>query len=181
MRLDTTAQTLAARRLYGRIAGGAYLAIMLAAFVYGGLVQSEIIVPGDDAVTAANILANPLRFRLVLVLGIYASVVVASWALFVILRNVHEHLALLALLFRMAEAILGAASVLMNFAHPRPPHADALCKFLPCEVRFDRPSVGFEFPSAWLDFPFGTPIPSSVSSWRSRLRSGLRRTRQGHD
>jgi hypothetical protein len=118
MRLDTTAQTLAARRLYGRIAGGAYLAIVLAAFVYGGLVESELIVPGDDAVTAANILAHPLRFRLgiVLVLVIYVSVVVASWALFVVLRNVHENLALLALLFRMAEAILGAATILLSFA-----------------------------------------------------------------
>jgi hypothetical protein len=107
-----------ARHLYARVAGGAYLAIVLAAFVYGGLVESQLVVPGDDAVTAANILANPLQFRLgiVLVFTIYASVVVASWALFIVLRDVHENLALLALLFRMAEAVVGASTILTSFA-----------------------------------------------------------------
>jgi len=51
-----------------------------------------------------------------LVLIIYASVVVASWALYVILRTVHKNLALLALLLRSAEAIVGAATVLISFA-----------------------------------------------------------------
>jgi hypothetical protein len=106
-----------ARRFYARIAGGAYLVIVLAAFLYGGLVQSQLIVPGDDAITATNILENPLRFRIgiVLVLVIYASVVVASWALFIILRAVHKNLALLALLMRLAEAVVGAATVLLSF------------------------------------------------------------------
>lgn len=106
------------RRLYARIAGGAYLVIVLAAFVYGGLVESQLIVPGDDSVTAANILANPLRFRfgIVLVFVIYASVVVASWALFVVLKDFDKNLASLALLFRMAEAIVGAATILLTFA-----------------------------------------------------------------
>ena len=118
MDLDADPEARSVRRLYGRIAGGAYLAIVLAALVYGALVESQLIIPGDDGVTAANILANPLRFRLgiVLVSVIYASVVVASWALFIVLRDVHKNLALLALLFRMAEAIVGAATILMSFA-----------------------------------------------------------------
>lgn len=115
---DAAPEARTDRRLYGRIAGGAYLAIVLVAFAYGGLVESQLVVPGDDALTATNILANPLRFRLgiVLVCVIYASVVVASWALFIILRDVHENLALLALLLRMAEAIVGAATILTSFA-----------------------------------------------------------------
>lgn len=118
MHPDATPETRSARRLYGRIAGAAYLVIIVASFVYSGLVQSQLIVPGDDAVTAALILSHPLRFRLgiVLVMVIYASVVVASWALFVIVREVHQTLALLALLFRMAEAIVGATTVLLSFA-----------------------------------------------------------------
>ena len=118
MQRDAALDAQAARHFYARIAGGAYLAIVVAAFLYGGLVESQLIVRGDDAVTAANILANPLRFRLgiVLVFTIYASVVVASWALFIVLRDVHENLALLALLFRMAEAIVGAATILTSFA-----------------------------------------------------------------
>lgn len=118
MRPEATLETRPDRRLYARIAGAAYLVIVLAAFVYGGLIQSELIVPGDEAVTAANILAHPLRFRvgIVLVFIIYASVVVASWALFVVLKDVDRNLALLALLFRMAEAIVGAGTILLSFA-----------------------------------------------------------------
>jgi len=104
--------------LYARVAGVAYLVIMGVAMLYGGLVESKLIVSGNDVATANNILAHQSLFRLgiVLVLMIYVSVVVASWALYVILRTVDENLALLALLFRSAEAIVGGATVLTSFA-----------------------------------------------------------------
>lgn len=118
MELDATPEARSVRRLYARVAGGAYFAIMLAAIAQGALVESQLVVAGDAAATAANILAHPLLFRIgiVLVFIIYASVVVASWALFIILRDVHPHLALLALLFRMAEAAVGAATILISFS-----------------------------------------------------------------
>lgn len=118
MAREPTPKPRADRLLYARIAGGAYLAIVLAAFMYAGLVESQLVVPGDDALTAANILAHPLHFRfgIALVFLIYASVVIASWALYLVLRDVHESVALLALLFRMAEAILGATTILVSFA-----------------------------------------------------------------
>jgi hypothetical protein len=105
-------------RSYARIAGAAYLVIAIVALFYGFLVESQLIVSGNDTQTASNILANESLFRLgiVLVLVIYVSVVVASWALYVILRTVHQNLALLALLLRSAEAVLGAATVLISFA-----------------------------------------------------------------
>jgi AraC-like DNA-binding protein len=60
----------------------------------------------------------------------------------------------------------------VNFAHPRPAHADVLCGFIPCAVRFDSPSVGFEFPSAWLDLPIrgadpqlGELLAEQASGW----------------
>lgn len=104
--------------LYARVAGVAYLVIMGVAMLYGGLVESKLIVSGNDVATANNILVHQSLFRLgiVLVLMIYVSVVVASWALYVILRTVDENLALLALLFRSAEAIVGGATVLTSFA-----------------------------------------------------------------
>jgi hypothetical protein len=113
-----TSQTAEASPLvYARVAGAAYLTIAIVAVFYGLLVESKLIVPGNDAATANNILANESLFRIgiVLVLIIYVSVVVASWALYVILRTVHENLALLALLLRSAEAIVGAATVLISF------------------------------------------------------------------
>jgi hypothetical protein len=113
----TNRTAAASPRVYARVAGAAYLVIAIVALVYGILVESKLVVSGNDAVTASNIMANESLFRLgiVLVLVIYVSVVVASWALFVILRTVHANLALLALLLRSAEAILGAATVLMSF------------------------------------------------------------------
>ena len=104
--------------LYARVAGVAYLVIMGVAMLYGGFVESKLIVSGNDVATANNILVHQSLFRLgiVLVLMIYVSVVVASWALYVILRTVDENLALLALLFRSAEAIVGGATVLTSFA-----------------------------------------------------------------
>ena len=88
--------------VYARVAGAAYLVISVVAVLYGGLVESKLIVSGDDATTANNILAHESLFRIgiVLVLTIYASVVAASWALYVILRTVHKNLALLALPLR---------------------------------------------------------------------------------
>ena len=113
-----TNQTAEASPLvYARVAGVAYLVIMTVGVLYGSLVESKLIVSGNDAATATNILANESLFRvgIVLVLIIYVSVVVASWALYVILRTVHQNLALLALLLRLAEAVVGAATVLISF------------------------------------------------------------------
>jgi hypothetical protein len=113
-----TNQTAEASPLvYARVAGVAYLVITIVGVLYGILVESKLVVSGNDAATATNILANESLFRtgIVLVLIIYVSVVVASWALYVILRTVHENLALLALLLRSAEAIVGAATVLLSF------------------------------------------------------------------
>jgi len=114
-----TSRTAAASPLvYARVAGVAYLVIAIVALFYGFLVESKLIVSGNDVATVNNIIANESLFRIgiVLVLIIYVSVVVASWALYVILRTVHKDLALLALLLRSAEAVVGAATVLISFA-----------------------------------------------------------------
>ena len=54
MAREPTPKARTDRLRYARIAGGAYLAIVLAAFVHGGLMESRLVVPGDDMLTATN-------------------------------------------------------------------------------------------------------------------------------
>lgn len=103
--------------VYARVAGAAYLVIIIVALLNVSFIDSKLIVSGNDAATAANILANQSLFRvgIVLVLIIYTGVVVAAWALYVLLRTVSKSLALLALLFRSGEAVIGAGTALTSF------------------------------------------------------------------
>lgn len=112
---DHTAE--ASPQVYARIAGFTYLLIIVIGVLNASVVDPELIVSGNDAATATNILANDLLFRLGIAttLIMYASVVVLSWALYVLLKTVNKNLALLGMLLRSGEAILGAASVLVSF------------------------------------------------------------------
>jgi hypothetical protein len=115
-----------------RVAGLAYVAIILLGVLSAGLIDAKLIVPGDDAATANNIVADELLFRIGIasVLVLYASVLVLSWALYVILKTVDKHLALLALLLRSAEAVLGAATVLVSLGVVVVVHGDAQLRAL---------------------------------------------------
>ena len=101
---------------YARVAGLAYVLIIILGIFCVGFIDSKLIVPSNNAATANNIMANDLLFRISIagVLILYASVVVLSWALYVILKTVNKNLALLALLLRSGEAILGGATVLIS-------------------------------------------------------------------
>ena len=107
----------ASPRIYARVAGFAYLLIIVIALLNEGFIDSKLIVSENDAATASNIMANDVLFRIGIagVLIMYASVVVLSWALYVLLKTVNKNLALLAMLFRSGEAIVGVATVLMSF------------------------------------------------------------------
>jgi hypothetical protein len=103
--------------IYTKIAGLAYILIITIGVLNGSFIDSKLIVTGNDALTANNILANDLLFRIGIasILILYACVVVLSWALYVILKPVNKNLALLGMLLRAGEAILGAATVLIDF------------------------------------------------------------------
>ena len=107
----------ASSMFYARFAGFAYLLVIAIGLLNTGLVDAELIVPGDTVATAENIMANDSLFRvgIVATLLMYALVVFLSWALYVVLEPVHKNLALLAMLLRLGEAILGAATVLVSF------------------------------------------------------------------
>lgn len=112
----TEPHAAASVQLSARVAGAAYLLIIVIAMLNVTLVDSALIVPGDAAATARNIVSQGLLFRLgaVGILLMYASVVVLSVALYAVLKPVGRTLALLALLLRTGEAVLGAATVLLG-------------------------------------------------------------------
>ena len=103
--------------IYARVAGLSYVLIIVLGIFCVGFIDSNLIVPSDNAATAYNIMANDLLFRISIagILVMYAIVIVLSWSLYIILNTVNKNLALLALLLRAGEAILGAATVLISF------------------------------------------------------------------
>lgn len=103
---------------YARVAGLAYAYIIITAPISAMMIDARLIIAGDDAATVANITEHGLLFRIsiVLTLFMYSVVVVLAHALYVVLRRVNENLALLAMLLRLAEAIVGVATVLPGIA-----------------------------------------------------------------
>lgn len=113
-----TAQVIdQSQRRAARVAGISYLLVIIIAFLTVGFVDSRLIVPGDHAATADNILANDLLFRvgIAAIMIMYALVVVLSWAQYIVLRPVNKDLALLGMLLRTSEAVLGCVTVFISF------------------------------------------------------------------
>lgn len=104
--------------VYARVAGLAYVVVIMIGIFGVSYIESNILVPGNDAATVDNIMNNELQFRISMASEIimYALVVLLSHALYVILKTVNRNLALLALLWRMGEAIIGGGiTVLTGF------------------------------------------------------------------
>lgn len=101
---------------YARIAGFAYLVTIFLGIFSVNFVLAEIIVPGDNSATLRNIVAEESLFRLGVACEIlmYVLVVLLAHSLFVVLRSVDRNLALLALLWRLAEAIVGSAATVVS-------------------------------------------------------------------
>ena len=101
---------------HARVAGAAYACVIVIGLLNGFLIDSQLVVAGDDAATTQNILADPTRFRvgIAATLALYALVVVLAWALYEVVKAVEARLARLGLLFRVAEAVVGVATILMS-------------------------------------------------------------------
>ena len=106
-------------RLLARIAGVFYViitALALFAYLY---VRGRLIIPGDMAQTATNLLAHEQLYRL----GVTAALIVVicnlplGWIFFELLKVVNPRLALLALIFITASATLEAVN-LVNYISP---------------------------------------------------------------
>ena len=95
-------------RKAARIAGFGYLIIFMSGIFANFFVLQSLIVPGDAATTANNIMANELLFRI----GIFSFVimvifdVVLAWALYVLLKPASKSLSLLAAWFRLVNGTI---------------------------------------------------------------------------
>lgn len=101
---------------YSRVSGWLYLAIIVIALISASGVDARLFVDGNNLQTAKNILENEVLFRLgvVAVVVMYACVVALSGTLYLVLRHVDEKLALLGMLFRASEGVIGAGVTLLN-------------------------------------------------------------------
>ena len=103
-----------AQRTAAKVAGFLYLFQMATAIFGESYVRGQLIVRGDATRTAQNIIGAERLFRLSIAgdLVTYTTVIVLIWALYVVVRPVDKNLALLAVLFRLAEnAVLCVATV----------------------------------------------------------------------
>jgi hypothetical protein len=100
-----------------KVAGFMFLFSLLVPALNFAFVLSPFVVADDPIGTARNIQANEALFRVGLTIELIMSVglVVLAVALYRIFKSISGGLALLALLWKMAEAVLAAAIVLISF------------------------------------------------------------------
>jgi hypothetical protein len=119
-------------RKAARVAGFGYLIIFISGIFANFFVLQSLIVPGDAAATANNIMASELLFRIgifsFLIMVIYD--VVLAWALYILLKPANQSLSLLAAWFRLVNAtIFGVALYNLFSVLPMLSGADYLTVF----------------------------------------------------
>ena len=100
-----------------KVAGFMFLFAFIVPTLNWAFVLSKFIVADNVMATAQNIMANDLLFRVGITIELIMSMglIVLATALYMILKPVNRNLALLALFWKMAEAILVASIVLISF------------------------------------------------------------------
>ena len=101
-----------------RMAGLLYLIYIIIFSFADAFCRSEIIVFGDAAATARNIMASESQFRIGFVSNLLAAVIflLAAWALYVVLKPVNKDLALLFLLLNLGGVVVECVNMLNLFA-----------------------------------------------------------------
>jgi hypothetical protein len=100
-----------------RVAGVLYLFIIAAGLFAEAFVRGRLIVPADAAATAANILAHQMLFRLGIAadLSTFICAIAVTVILYALLKPVNENLALLMLLFNLAQDAIGGMNCLNTY------------------------------------------------------------------
>jgi hypothetical protein len=108
----TTASPYGTVNRTARIAGLLYL-VYIVLHVFADVIgRSKIIVYGDAATTAENIMASAWQFRIGFMIDLFAAVLflLTAWALYRLLKPVNENLALLFLLLNLGGVMIQCAS-----------------------------------------------------------------------
>ncbi len=100
-----------------RMAGLLYL-LFIVTLVFASSVQGRVVVFGDAATTAGNIMTNELLFRFGFMSELLSTgfFLLAAWALYALLVTVNKDLALLFVLLNLAGVAVQCVSLLAEFA-----------------------------------------------------------------
>jgi hypothetical protein len=103
---------------YARIGGVLYLVIIIAGGFAEGIVRSRLIVVGDAAATAKNIMASEWmwRFAFASEMTVYACDLPLVLIFYVLLSPVNRRLALLAVFFNLVSIAVEGINALSHFA-----------------------------------------------------------------
>jgi hypothetical protein len=95
-----------------RMAGFLYLLYIVVSIFANVLGRSKLIVLGDAATTARNIIESAWQFRIGFVVDLVAALLflLTAWALYVLLKQVNENLALLFLLLNLVGVAVWCVS-----------------------------------------------------------------------
>jgi hypothetical protein len=101
-----------------RMAGFLYLMYMVITIPADALGRSPLIVFGDAATTARNIMASEWQFRIGITGDLVSAVffLLAAWALYVLLKPVNKDFALLFLLLNLGGVAVYSINLLNQFA-----------------------------------------------------------------
>jgi hypothetical protein len=105
-------------RLYARIAGGLYLIVIVGGVFAEIFVRGRLVVHGDPAATAHNILAHELLYRLGFAVEVFYCVcnVPLTLIFYNLFKVVNKNVALLMVLFDIAVNVIESVSLLAHFA-----------------------------------------------------------------
>ena len=104
---------------YARAGGIAYLIIIVAGFIGEMFIRNKLIVSGDPAATASNILSHPMLWRLGIAgdLTMHICDAVVAIVYYVLLKPVNKNLALMALFLGLVQTAALVANK-MNLVMP---------------------------------------------------------------
>lgn len=113
--MDGPTSAMSADR-YARLAGFLFLFYIVTS-LSGSVLMSSFHIAGDVAQTAANVQASELLYRISLIMQLAGnmSAIPLGWSLYVLLKPLNPPLALIALLWRVGESVIGAVAVVFMF------------------------------------------------------------------
>ncbi|MGF1453891.1 MAG: DUF4386 domain-containing protein [Alphaproteobacteria bacterium] len=113
-----TALTVGQARVWARVGGALYLAVLAGAVCGNFLIREPLIAGGLTGERVSRIAAAEglFRFGIALELATFAAIVPLGFALYTVLKAVHERLAHLALLWWVGEAIMLSLALACSYA-----------------------------------------------------------------